>query len=470
MPACQFLYKELDYLCYVLSATIGRICVLLTNGEVSFVLGFFFFPSRLGAWSKCLLHTLAVPCRAFILLLGLALWVAVGTATAATISDYTLTIGDVLEFDFLDDAELPVQLTVGFGGRIQVPLLGAVKVSGTTIDEAITTIKKQLIDRELFVDPKIALSVSVYRPVFVIGDVRNPGSFPYHAQLTVEQSVGLAGGLLSVESGTESRIIARSKLQGELNGTDSEIAREAVWATRLVAQLDGRDHITFEDLPSETKPYLKKPSIDAFIAIENKILDADLSDAASQKSILSSNISATANQLELFDKLAQNQQAAIKFTQDERDRVNKLLKAGLKTANDLADIQRQLTQDEGRLLQILADRGDAVLRTATLKQQLATLEDGRKRDALIALQERNAMITRLLANRSATEEQLYLAINWASVEAESSRQSVIHYKIRARGGEQTGDQVISANNELLPGDVLIVSIEQPDLAKAAAGQ
>ena len=221
-------------------------------------------------------------------------------------------------------------------------------------------------------------------------------------------------------------------------------------------------------MPSEAKPHVKKPSIDSFIAIENKILDAELSDAASQKSILTSNISATANQLELFDKLALNQQAAIKFTQDERNRISKLLKAGLKTANDLADIQRQLTLDEGKLLQILADRGNALLRTATLKQQLATLEDGRKRDALIALQERNALLTRLLASRSATEEQLYLIANWSSVEARSSRQSVVHYRIRSRNGEQASEQVISANSELLPGDVLIVSIEQSDPTKSKA--
>ena len=444
-----------------------KVC-FLTNGKARTVLGFFLFPSHIGAWCKCLWRSVSIACHALVLTLGVVFLVATGAATAATISDYTLTVGDVLEFDFLDDQELPLQLTVGTGGKIQVPLLGAVKVSGATLDEAITTIKKQLVDRELLIDPKIALSVSIYRPVFVIGDVKNPGTFPYHAQLTVEQSVGLAGGLLSVVSSAESQIIARSKLQGELNSTDSEIAREAVWAARLVAQLDGRNRITIDDLPDETKPYLKKPSIDEFIAVENRILDADLADAASQKSILSSNISATTNQLEVFDKLAQNQQVAIKFTQDELNRVNKLLKAGLKTANDLADIQRQLTVDEGRLLQILADRGGAVLRTATLEQQLATLEDGRKKDALIALQERNAALTKLLANRSATEEQLYLITNWASAEAETDRQSVIHYKIRARNGEQAGDQVISANSELLPGDVLIVSIERPDPTKSTA--
>lgn len=431
------------------------------------MLTFFLFPSHIGVWCKFLWRSMSFACHAFVLMLGLVFSAATGIANAATISDYNLTIGDVLEFDFLDDQELPLQLTVGFGGNIQVPLLGAVNVSGATLDEAMTKIREQLVDRKLLIDPKIALSVSTYRPVFVIGDVKNPGSFPYQAQLTVEQSIGLAGGLLSVVSSAESQIIARSKLQGELNSTDSEIAREAVWAARLEAQLDGRNRITIDDLPDETKLYLKKPSIDEFIAVENRILDADLSDAASQKSILSSNISATASQLELFDKLAQNQQQTIKFTQDKRDRVNKLLKAGLNTANDLADIDRQLTLDEGRLLQILADRGSALLRTATLEQQLAALEDGRKKDALIALQERNAALTKLLANRSATEEQLYLITNWASV-AETDRQSVVHYKIRARTGEQTGEQVISANSELLPGDVLIVSIEQPDPTRSTA--
>jgi polysaccharide biosynthesis/export protein ExoF len=419
---------------------------------------FYIFANYMRTFLRCL-----VPTRKNILLVCCTLLMATAfNANAATLPDYKLSVGDVLEFDYLDDLELPRQLAIGFGGKVQVPILGAVQVSGLTLDEAIETIRKQLVDRKLLNDPAFTLSVFTYRPVYVIGDVRNPGMFPFHANLTVEQSVGLAGGLLSVQSSAESRIVARSQLQGELYGTDSEITRQAVWAARLTAELDGRERIALSDLPAKSKPYLETSSVDEFMVVENKILAADIAALVSQRSTLSTNILATKNQLELFDKIAKNQEIAVKFTQDERNRVDKLLKSGLKTANDMTDVQRQLTIDDGRLLQILADKGNAVLRNATLEQQLAALEDGWKKDALIALQERNAALQLLLAKRRATEEQLYLVTNWAAVEAENSKQSVIHYKVRSRTEGQKDDLIVSANDQLFPGDVLIVSVEQPE--------
>jgi polysaccharide biosynthesis/export protein ExoF len=416
------------------------------------------FANCMKIFLKCL-----IPGSKNIMFACCALFVAtVLNANAATLPDYKLSVGDVLEFDYLDDVELPRQLAIGFGGKVQVPILGAVDVSGLTLDEAIEKIRGQLVDRKLLKDPAFTLSVFSYRPVYVIGDVRNPGAYPFHANLTVEQSIGLAGGLLAVQSSAESRIVARSQLQGELYGTDSEITRQAVWAARLTAELDGRDRIALADMPAKLKPYLETSSVDEFIAVENKILAADIAALVSQRSTLSANILATKNQLELFDKIAKNQETAVKFTQAERDRVDKLLKSGLKTANDMTDVQRQLTIDDGRLLQILADKGNAVLRNATLEQQLAALEDGWKKDALIALQERNAALKLLLAKRRATEEQLYLVTNWAAVEVENEQQSVIHYKIRSRTEGQKDDLMVSASAQLFPGDVLIVAMERPE--------
>jgi polysaccharide biosynthesis/export protein ExoF len=419
-------------------------------------------------WTLC--KRLSIVSRKSLAIFCLFMIGATSYAMSANLPDYKLSVGDVLEFDYLDDLELPRQLTIGFNGKIQVPILGTVAVAGLTIDEATELVRTQLIERKLLNSPAFTMSVFTYRPIYVIGDVKSPGTFPFHAELTVEQSVGLAGGLLAVVSTTESRISARAQLQGDLYGTDSDITRQAVWAARLEAELDGRKTISLADIPAKAKPYLESSSTDEFIEVENRILEADITALESQKSILTANISATENQLQLFDKLAKNQETAVKFTQDERARVDKLVKSGLKTANDLSDIQRQLTVDEGRLLQILADKGNAVLRGATLKQQLAAIEDGGRKDMLTGLQERNAALMLLLAKRRATEEQLYLVTNWASVEAENTQQSVIHYKIRARSNEGSGDQIVSANSKLLPGDVLIVSIERPapSLAKTTA--
>src|SRR5262245_32603251 len=97
----------------------------------------------------------------------------------ADVSDYTLAEGDVLEFDILDDADPPRQVVVSNDGRVQIPLLGPVKVSNMTLAEARNELRQSFIKRELLNDPQIGLSVVNYRPIFVLGDVKSPRSFPF---------------------------------------------------------------------------------------------------------------------------------------------------------------------------------------------------------------------------------------------------------------------------------------------------
>lgn len=76
---------------------------------------------------------------AFLLLM--VLWV-LACPTIATMpaqaGDYRLNSGDVLTFDFLDDAEVPVTATVSGAGAAQFPLIGAVEVVGLTVPEALS--------------------------------------------------------------------------------------------------------------------------------------------------------------------------------------------------------------------------------------------------------------------------------------------------------------------------------------------
>jgi len=91
---------------------------------------------------------------------------------------YRLQPGDVIAFDFLDDAELPVSLTIDGDGDAQFPLVGGVEISGLTVTEALGKLRSEYKDRQILVDPKIALNITTYKPIFVLGEVKNPGSFP----------------------------------------------------------------------------------------------------------------------------------------------------------------------------------------------------------------------------------------------------------------------------------------------------
>ena len=175
---------------------------------------------------------------------------------AAAEGDYQLAPGDVVEFDFLDDEDLPRQLMIATDGQVQVPLLGGVDVAGRSVAEALAEIRKQFRDNNLLLDPKVTLSVAIYRPIYVIGDVKTPGSFPFQALMTVEKAIGVAGGPMTMAGDVEDRVIGRSRVAGELEIIGAELAREAVAIAQATAQLSERTTIEDGDVPESTRPYL----------------------------------------------------------------------------------------------------------------------------------------------------------------------------------------------------------------------
>lgn len=407
-----------------------------------------------------LLPLIRVPFFATILALGILGPPILPQTAKADVSDYLLTEGDVLEFDILDDVDPPRQLTIGNDGRIDVPLLGGVNVSNMTLAEARNAVRQKFIDRQLLVDPQIGLSMVTYRPIFVLGDVKSPGSYPFQTQLTVEKAVGLAGGPNTGVSSTEDRVLTRVRVRGELQGYESDLTREAIWAARLVAQLDGRSEISDEDMPKAARAFLDKQLLVSLRQGEERILKNDADEYASQSNLMKQSVGEVASQIDILEKLAANQKETIKFSQDELDRSNKLRESGIKTVVEVSRIQRQLTADEGRLLQIYSEMSDARRQSTALKRELSQLEATRNKETLTQLQERQVAIEKLLASRSTTEEQLLLVSSLISADSTSAPKFRMQYKIRHTSNGKAEEIPATSVTSLTPGDVVLVSVER----------
>ena len=74
-----------------------------------------------------------------------------------------------------------------------MPLIGSVAARGLTTDQLSARIADLL--RQGYVrDPHVAVEVEAYRPFFILGEVTQPGQYPYVANMTVETAVAIAGG------------------------------------------------------------------------------------------------------------------------------------------------------------------------------------------------------------------------------------------------------------------------------------
>jgi protein involved in polysaccharide export with SLBB domain len=386
----------------------------------------------------------------------LASLVVAGPAVAS-VEGYRLAPGDIVTFDFLDDAEIPVPLTISNDGDAQFPLIGAVRVQGLTVPEALEKLREEYRDREILMDPKLALNIATFRPVFVLGDVKSPGSFPYYSGLTVEQAVGLAGGQQTAATNPSDRIIARARLRGEIEGADAEIVHEAIFAARLVAQLNGRDKIDVKDVPEIAREYVKNVSLKSVMEIEERILKTDLATSSSQVRILSEGVVEAEAGLKILDDLVAQQKDVVLNNQKDLDRVESLRKRELNTESDLSRSKSAAASGKAQLLEIYAEISRSRREIGNLKLQLAKLQADREKLILTEIQEQQLAIQKLISARQSAEEQFFLM---AAVAADETKKNNFSFTYEVRRNGVTRPESIKATTltELLPGDIVVVGI------------
>jgi polysaccharide export outer membrane protein len=135
---------------------------------------------------------------ALLLFAGLSAFGADDEAAAVTAElrqNYRVSSGDEVSVSVFGEPELSVaSMRIGEDGRVRMPFVGDVEVADKTVVEIESVIAERLADGYL-VDPKVSVRITRYRPVFIDGEVRSPGSFDYQPGLTIRKLVTLAGGM-----------------------------------------------------------------------------------------------------------------------------------------------------------------------------------------------------------------------------------------------------------------------------------
>jgi polysaccharide export outer membrane protein len=142
---------------------------------------------------------------------------------ASTVADdgYRLGHGDHLALIVYGAQDLSANdLNVAADGTIALPLVGTVKVIGLTLEDLTEVVREKLMTGYLH-DPKVSLQILVYRPFYILGEVKTPGEYPYVPGMTVTTAVARAGGFTFrayedgfsvIRNGTKYHAIDSSKL------------------------------------------------------------------------------------------------------------------------------------------------------------------------------------------------------------------------------------------------------------------
>ena len=106
---------------------------------------------------------------------------------------YILGSGDKIRITVYGEDDLSGVYGISAQGTVSFPLLGEVKAEGLNLPELEKTIVTGLKDGFL-VSPSVAMEMESYRPFYIMGEVRDPGSYDYVANMSILNAVALAGG------------------------------------------------------------------------------------------------------------------------------------------------------------------------------------------------------------------------------------------------------------------------------------
>jgi protein involved in polysaccharide export with SLBB domain len=106
---------------------------------------------------------------------------------------YRLGSGDKVRVTVFNEKDLSGEFDVNDQGLVALPLIGQVKVGGLALSEAQELITQKYA-KDFLVNPRINVEVLNYRPFFILGEVKNPGSYPFVNGISIVNAVALAGG------------------------------------------------------------------------------------------------------------------------------------------------------------------------------------------------------------------------------------------------------------------------------------
>jgi protein involved in polysaccharide export with SLBB domain len=115
-----------------------------------------------------------------------------GVATVNPL-DYRLGNGDEVRVIVFGEPELSGEFKVDGSGFIALPLVGNMDVKGKTLrefEEALTAKLKE----GYMTEPKVSAEVANFRPFYILGEVQQPGTYPFTSGLTVQNAVATARG------------------------------------------------------------------------------------------------------------------------------------------------------------------------------------------------------------------------------------------------------------------------------------
>ena len=244
---------------------------------------------------------------------------------------------------FYQRMDLSGDYTVEQDGAISIPLLGRFQVEGRALDDIRADLALSftaIIGRSANIDVKILDRA----PVYVVGQVKNPGAYKYVPGMIVLQAIALAGGL---DRGPEnlSGMIEGAREMARLRIANLQVDQLLARRARLEAERDGYATLM---IPVQLAKADRDMSAATFLASENGILQADQAKRRHQDQDIALRVASERNEVSALKRKLDQFDEEKGLRLERLDAMQKLKDRGVATSNNVLMLRTEMADIEAR--------------------------------------------------------------------------------------------------------------------------
>ena len=375
--------------------------------------------------------------------------------------DYQLAPGDRLSIVVYDQPQLSGQFIVDGGGGILLPLVGAVSLKGLTLAEAQQLIQDRFADGVL-VQPAVSVRITDYRPIFVTGNVRKPGSYRFNIGQSVKAAVAAAGGEGEpIELNFNGAMSDFITTEQRLRQLESDQAILAVRKARLEAQRDGHDNFVMPLLVGSSN---RNVNFDLAYSAENDTFSR-LEEAYREqvRTLQAQRPRIEAETSAVIDQIAKQKERLVIVNSRLSD-LEGLFHKGLLRKEVLQNEQIEKSLVEGQIFALEAQVARLRQNTGDLDLRLGDLKANYLRQTLVELQDTSQRLREVETSLGPVRRLLEVKARAVGGEVDESEYTIRISRVRD-GAMVTFD--VMEYTLLSPGDVVEVKLKRRVLGRRA---
>ncbi len=344
--------------------------------------------------------------------------------------------------------------TVGPSGSISVPFIGDMPAIGKTTDQIAEAIglglQKQFGLRDR---PSASVEMSQFRPIYLSGEVQNPGEYPFVPNLTVIKAISLGGGMRRADAGQRfARDFINAK--GDAVVYMAERGRLLMRKARLLAELAGKDEIA---VPAELK---QLPHTADLLASEKALMDTRSQRLKTQLQSLEDLKTLLQNEVEALSKKNETQSRQLDLAKADRDKVESLAERGLELASRRISAEQRASDLEATLLDTETASLKAKQDINKANQDEITLHNDWQSSLAQDMQDTDTQLEtlqlKLSTSQSLMQEAVAQSADASHLDPSGQGVSISYTIIRDDNGQSKEIQA-QENTQVLPGDLIKVS-------------